>query len=299
MKNKLRAKIISEAHYNSKNIIKALPCPIPGCGCSTIKSHTIQEKGILNNIAFNGEVYAYQQDYMDCIHFEKMQAQPRRFRKYKTKFASSFPAFCSAHDDILFSSIEKGNELKEGTIAQEKSLFLRAVMAEYCMQREAIIFESEVRKLNIEYGCIDYNVEYEEFRKEQFNLFIEPLLLSVLDDSCGSVFSKWYTIPYNMEFACTALVEIENNNSFFSINVLPVTSGETIIVFSTLDKYKGALRGTLHMGELMFGGIDNYALKCAFMNSMNVFVSPPYWESKSEKEKEQLLNLYLNFMMSA
>lgn len=80
-----------------------------GCG-AVIRAHTIQRSGVLDRIARNGHVYTLRAKNGG----PPVYTVTVREVLVGIKEASTFPGFCSRHDDELFSAIEKqGFEVSE------------------------------------------------------------------------------------------------------------------------------------------------------------------------------------------
>jgi hypothetical protein len=94
---------LREKHVAAKLLIAAKKssrkCHYPGCGENAIKSHLLQEHGVLDKIAERGHfVQMSQPEFFHQLRFEKKGVNATDVMAYK--------GFCSTHDSSLFDEIE-------------------------------------------------------------------------------------------------------------------------------------------------------------------------------------------------
>lgn len=90
---------IRQKEFNRKRI-----CMVEGCEENCIKSHLLQRKGILNQIAEKNHIYILEE--MDLYKFS-INTPPQLFRKVGIKAGMTLPLFCNKHDSEIFEPIEQ------------------------------------------------------------------------------------------------------------------------------------------------------------------------------------------------
>jgi hypothetical protein len=98
-------------------------CFIKACPNTAIQSHLVQRKGVLNNIAQNGHLYA-----VEVLHFPKIHYT---IKKIGWKNVFTFHGFCATHDSVIFEPIERNDIIDFGNYRSLLLLSYRPLLCEY------------------------------------------------------------------------------------------------------------------------------------------------------------------------
>lgn len=94
-------KIWSNSFNKEKN--KSRKCLVQECNKPTIKSHTLQKNGILNQISEKNHLY----QLSNVSPFQRSEKGNLELRKIGINEVYTFPGFCKDHDSSIFRPIEK------------------------------------------------------------------------------------------------------------------------------------------------------------------------------------------------
>lgn len=147
-----------------KSIIKKQKCFYPGCEkCrrEIINSHTIQHRGSLSQIAEDGHIFRYIINPYAIEKYEKFgYVSPDKVGINK---ASTIPAFCKYHDNMLFRVIEHGEITPT---AEQLCIFtFRALTYEIFMKKAVIETSRNHQNLSDTYPTVSF---YEQMQRYEY-----------------------------------------------------------------------------------------------------------------------------------
>lgn len=302
-KNKLHNK----NHQQNEKFKKIITHPeclhrnVTSCSNKIIKAHSISNKGSLSSISQKNHVYGF-----------KMGFQGLEFTKIGVNNASTFYGFCKKHDDLLFSSFEKSNF--EKTSKQLFDLCYRAICQEhYTVLRTIDLFKEIKKTIDIGYDLIeqielqisinsqiyfhDLGIKYSEYYKKQ----LEKKYSQLHHEDCLKhyIFELDKNYPkfqssscFNLEFDLNGQrlqnldkAYIQSKNIF--INCISLQSkGYFIISWFKENDYFGKkiINSIISTPSL----IEDKLFSLVFLYIHNTFVSPEWFESLTEQQKNNI-----------
>lgn len=202
--------VIGEIQKKLKNYI--FNCICENCLEPAIISHSQQKEGQLRVIAKReGHVYTLDRNfYRNIKRTEKGNSV--LLTKTPIKRASTFPGFCSFHDDLIFKPIEQ-RQLDLHDSEQATLLFLRAISFEYAQKRNAKILYEEF-KSRIDNGAPAEFLENLESLLGGINLFLEregPIVLKSIFDiitkrDYESFHTSWVRYPQTLPISTSTIL---------------------------------------------------------------------------------------------
>ena len=141
------------------------------CKGKIIKAHSIQNNRVLNAISDNGHIISIK-------HQSFGSEYPLDYDEIGRKIASTFPGFCSNHDDKIFKPIEQ-HDYEYENLEQEFIYAYRALAREYCIKYQAkkmtenmINFKSKNNKL---FNSLEKKDKY--FINNSLKNIVKPFLI--------------------------------------------------------------------------------------------------------------------------
>lgn len=143
---KEQLRIMQQINKNVDN--KKWRCVIEGCECKAIRSHLLQQHGILDQVAEDG--FLVETRVEDFFKWRK-DIPPFTFKKISIKNAISLPLFCNTHDTGLFTEIEQSKP--DFDLYKHQLLFcLRSAYAELRKKERSLeVYNRYDRSVNLDY----------------------------------------------------------------------------------------------------------------------------------------------------
>ncbi|WP_050740706.1 YecA family protein [Acetobacterium bakii] len=175
------------------------------CTSKIIHAHAIQNNRILNKIAVNGLVQTM--DGVSNLFFQSAQSKGR-------KIATVFTGFCQYHDKVLFQDIEDREFLCE---TKQLFLFTYRTFAWHYHKKQEQINNERITQKNIMDILNDnsYMRELSPYNKALYLAQRDNDIKKKMFDNClltedyNKIKSSVWEIPYGLQFAVSAMLEIE------------------------------------------------------------------------------------------
>lgn len=298
-------KKLLNSYYKTKNAKLSLCLYPTSCSNKAILAHTIQNSRVFDLLAVKGHVIGILDrvngDHKPYLHFGKLGR----------KEASTFAGLCSNHDNKLFEPIDNSAI----DLTKKEQLFLlayRAVLKELHAQMERAAKSQSLYSEKIEMGLTPKNSITRDgiyatetmmlsFETYEYKEILDEALLSENFESLNHLAIK--VSHKNPSVACSQMfsadsVHFNNDVIRLILNVLPVSYNESIVIFSFVADEKEPATDYLHK---CFRGDDfskKYEIsKMIIRNCENFFVNPVFYNTWSEKKKEEIL-LYFRESMN-
>lgn len=296
----------TEADFRKSFSSKYCSCPEEfkgNCKGSIINAHTVSKSSSLKTIAREGHVYGV------VLSFKKLAKTNGIFipELVGINKASTFTGFCSAHDSQIFSEIENNK-----FTSTKKQLFLhgyRSLAREYFTKMGQVGVQGSIRSS-------DRGKDLNEQQQIQKIAFLSSIALqagvrdvsyhkanfdaTLVADEYDSV--KGYVVKFGgvLPVVCSGAIypsrdfegrvlqdisELEStpDNLCFS---LFSSDRETYAVFMWLSDSEKTCRKLLKSFEQIDDDdVFSNLLRFVFVSFENVFMSPEWWESKTESER--------------
>lgn len=273
------------------------------CQENLIRSHSVQDSRILEELAQNQHVYALHPDLSFISN-----AKPDEYAEPKLEFkwisiheATTFKGLCNTHDTEIFKPIDT----EELDIENKEHIFLltyRAVLKEFAtlcgtsrmMQKafqdkvnagvisgdvptmEGLLPVIQMQKALIFY---EYKKKYDELflNKEYDKLYYKYI---ILDEKANFAVSSIFT---PMEMATEGAFE------YIGINIFPYNQ-KTYIIFSGLKENEIVIKNYIRDIMTASGVYQKYLIsKAVLRNCENVVIAPVYLNTWTDKKKETIL----------
>lgn len=273
------------------------------CRSSAIKAHSIQNRGVLEQLAEDGHVV--------MIEIElNAESGPRlTYKRVGRNKATTFTGLCATHDNNLFQPIDDegidlGSEQHKFLVAFRT--LLRELTAKATVSKRLAYAHSEATKLG---GISEHQLLEAEHRSMEAAAECIGLLEHIGNFWQAFRVSDWTKLSHTeirLEgkapgFACSALYAFEHDFSFLenqenyrtcALNVFG-DEGDTVAIFSYLTRDSDYW--TSHLAELqsLSGVYLEYRLsKLVLANSDNLVLRPSFYSSFSEEKKASISDFY-------
>lgn len=145
-------------------------CLFKNCQNSAIKSHLLQKRGIINQIAKGNHVWE--------LGMNRYKPNTFQFQKVGLNDAFTFPGFCANHDSLIFKPIEVGNV--DYTLYESQLLF----------SYRAIMNEKRKKEIMIDYNTRIYNSN--QLRMYLTDEYFDTIRESIDGNNDGIVDEEYY-----------------------------------------------------------------------------------------------------------
>lgn len=283
------------------------------CNGDIVRAHTIQRSGVLSKIAREGHVYQFVND----PGTRKKTGGALSPTLVGVKNVSTFTGFCALHDQELFAPVETQPFL----FTQEQCCLLgyRALcMALYRKLAAIEMHNSLMRKLDRGKPLAAQREiqEYTRLYLRGANAFIRDInaVKSMYDEILISKdFSpvKVYGIELEScpEFMCSGFDwpginfyrqelqdpgNLETPRQLFSFSIIATDEGGAV-VFTWVGGPDEALKSFVQSLHAIRNDDKPHAiLRFAFGSFENICISPVWWDSRSDKEKETITDMFMS-----
>lgn len=295
---------------NTRRIFGKKYCLHPNAGeeCKgdIIKAHTVQRSGGLTKIARQGHVYT-----LDPGGAELVKTGMLSPRLIGVNHASTFTGFCNFHDTKTFEPIEKFPF--EGSEQQAFLLGYRAVCRELFLKRSMVEHLASIKSFD-KGADLAKQIWWQHFvstieRGEQSSLrHLERYKLSSYDpclisDNYSNVHYYIIRIGAVPDFLCSGTVFPDYD--FFGQRLQKLTNLDEVpqlITFSIVATDSGGAAvfswvGHTQAGTDLIKSLDALSgeelrhaiVRFSFEYVENIFISPDWWESLTDKTKQALI----------
>lgn len=272
--------------------------PFHNCENSPIKAHSIQNSTALQLLHEKNHVLSI------GSRFDKDGKPTLEYRIVGRNEASTFLGLCSTHDFELFKAIDQGLDL-----VNDEHLFLlayRSILREIHASTTALLKSQALYQERIKGGLIPGEIESVEqgpleaaikaygvhLFKESVDAELGRRNFSAMRHIVVSLEKQTPTIACNHMFVPDAIGDTDDAMHLI-VNVIPVTSQTTVVVFScTSPQYEYVLQ---HLARCLTGDIFSrkYEIsKLLLMKCENIYISPQYFRSWTEGKKQSILQFY-------
>jgi hypothetical protein len=276
------------------------------CSKTLIGAHSIQNNGVLNQIAVENHVYTLN------IEIDKNMMLPQlKFEPIGKNKASVFSGFCKKHDEEYFNGIEDKDY--GGTLVQNYWYAFRALCFELhrklrLKQSYTTLFQkhpqaTRVPDIYTNYYNTELNIrdswkEYERFKKLFLNRSFNQLdsFVKIVPFKVGFTATTSVAVGIDMEGDLAANIYNYDEKIFIPslyISVIP-QSNSTIIIISRFkedlcyEKLLTQLKNTENTDTLF-----RYITFCLAEYSENIYFSPLIVDTLAEDKKSKIKSAFL------
>lgn len=286
------------------------------CEGGIIKAHTVTKSSSLKSIAKNGKVYGLKIT-LDNIRKHKGKLQPELIGINQ---ASIFTGFCKKHDNDLFSIIEKQSfELSQEAVFK---LAYRSFSKEFYAKKAASELEEHKRDLDKgksieeqqEIQMSNFLSQIGTLQGNKDNLYHKEIFdKAILTNDFSSVQAVCFKLeepPQVMVSGATNPIFDFSGNQIQDLDDLSITpdllavnsfydGSNGYIVFSWLKSSNSACDTFINS---LFEKSENDQLALVYQYIMqgfeNIFFSPDWWESLSDKIKRKIIKGFTDSVSS-
>ncbi len=293
-----------QIHRKLKKILSSQEClhkNVSNCVPLIIKAHSISNKGSLSSISHNNHVYGMKLDYKEL-----------KFTKLSINNASTFYGFCKKHDDLLFASFEK--HIFEKTNKQLFDLCYRALCQEhYILLRMKDIFvdlkkykdnglpliqqieiQAEINSqiyfynLGIKYSSY-YKLQLEQqYKKIGHENILQHYIFELYDEYPKFQSSSCFNLEFDLlgnRLQNLDEADIQSKNIF--VNCLSFQSKGYFIIswLKENNDFGKQVIDSIVSDETL---INDKLFSLSFLYIQNTFVSPKWYESLTDENKQRL-----------
>lgn len=276
------------------------------CSDNIISAHSIQRGKILNFISENGMIY-----YLTAEPSDNLSEFKPTFKQEGIKKFSTFSGFCGKHDKEVFQPIEdkcfecteeqlnlyayraisKELYVQESSLIKNKLLLEKVVCPEYIKQKINGI-EQNIKDLSLLEGHLKNVIKNQELSLIEHQTYIFDYDIPI---ACSSVFFLYKgpsgeSILSETDTAMEANIVDNCKNTI--LNVFP-ENGKTYVIFSTIKTNDKVIKFINNL--LSDNGNIEWELSHIILNHIeNIAFRPSYIDSFSDKEKNEILNLFFH-----
>ncbi len=267
------------------------------CQNAPIQAHSIQNGRVIDLLEDKGHVIALAPRFS--------QAGPDiRFRSVGRNLASAFPGFCSQHDDEIFAPLDK----RPLDTADQEQLFLLAYRA---VSRELHATMDMVSKIQSMYvSRVELGIDSPDDDNPVGRLAVErmlfswtiwkyrnlsydkPLLARLFSGIVHDVLTLRNQPPALAVSSFISLNDMRVGDADFTgvaVNVVPVSSDTTLVIFSYARSIAGTVRTSLDRILAGNGDHQKYELsKLIIARMSNFIVSPKHFATWSSEKAQRL-----------
>ena len=279
------------------------------CSNKIIRAHTVPKSSSLRAIAVDGHVYGFNTS-LENIRKQNGKLHPELIGVNK---ASTFSGFCKAHDDSIFSPIEK-SEFK--CTAEQCFLLAYRAFSRECYTKSAMANLSNLRSSLDKGKSIEQQMDFQmagflidigvsaalkdnKFHKLKFDLILESreyqdvqAIIFRLDDPPPVMVSGAVNPDFDFNGQrIQDLMELEVVQDLLSMTSF-YDGKNGYIVMSWLSYCSASCKKLINslLGKPK-GDITTYLVQYIFKNFENCFIAPNWWEGVSDKDKESIIDL--------
>lgn len=321
-KTEERIKLLNNTFYQKESLHRnRRTCIYPGCTEKSVKkSHTIQRQNVLKTISEDNHVYKPEVDM-------KSDKPMMKINRLGIKDASTFPGFCSIHEQLFESFEKKGSiDTKFEALLQSYRTICRELVFRV-NEKKILLFQRDEYLKNIEKDAQHYF--FNELEKKELNLSFKKLSLSLsnikdyllvcfdnvidlIDNTINDlerymisainnkdeIVSKEFTINYQFPIAIAGFGNqkykyLDEKKDFLLIlNVIPYKT-QTTIIFYTLKEHESIFHSYIKYYTQNSITILNLIESFMINASDHWYIKPSYWDSMSELKKKFILQCLL------
>ncbi|MCY4762664.1 SEC-C domain-containing protein [Klebsiella aerogenes] len=301
----------------SKEISQRKKCYVPDtltheCQKKIIKAHTVSKSSSLQSIADKTNHVLGLKMSIANIFANKGKIQPE---KIGVNQASTFTGFCSYHDRVLFSCVE--NKDFVGTPEQCFALMFRALAKEIYAKEGACKISDFAKGADKGRGIVDQTfIQYtilmqqqglDAAKKELYELksVLDNILLSKnYHDIESLIITFSEPLPIAVSSLISPMEDFQGNEIQDLSNLSMIAAQVCFNVFSSKEKgyvVFSWVKG-LHVIELFIKSLMkiekqsllDVLIKFCLSKAENTFISPDWWESLSEEQKEGVIKMIMS-----
>lgn len=280
------------------------------CSSKLIRAHTVQRKGGLATIAEAGHVVSPKRGFEDIFR-NQGEIGPRL---HGVNDATTFMGFCAAHDEQLFSPIEKAPL----TLSKEAAFLLsfRAICYE-CLTKDAALRSTEILRQmdkgkpfelqselqqrlhfyreNLRQGIKDHNVwkgkydmGYLSGKYDEFSFYGVMFSSTLPLVACGAFHPEFDFDGNPLQILTRGEIGFEH----VCFNLTNV-GGKSVVVFGWTGKSKGPAECFLESFKaLSKPSMANAAFHIACEKLENIYFRPSWWDSQTSEAKKYLIRRF-------
>ena len=292
--------------------------PEEKCTEKLIRSHSIQDSRILEQLAQDNHVYMFKLDYSPIrkATISNPQMPQIEFKLISIHEASTFKGLCNPHDTEIFKPIDTEN-IDLDNPKHTFLLFYRTIIKELASLINASKMMQRGYLKKVESGLLPENVPCEEGLKavsQMMNTYDMYLYKKKIDETYvthtfENVYSEHFVLENDPTFAVsTIFTPLEMRTKFnrndandverIGINVFPYRE-KILVLLSCLYEEKQYMMN--YISELLSanGCYKKYLLsKLILRNCENIVFSPKYINSFSAIKKSTILDFFTETMFT-
>jgi hypothetical protein len=276
--------------------------PSETCKAPAIRAHSVQNAAVMDLLHRAGHVKVLTHDFHDADSFALI------WRDVGRNLATTFEGFCSTHDAALFALID--TQALELTNREQLFLYAyRAVARELHALMEATARTQILYQQRIEAG-IDKGNEPEaagilalEHGMNMYSAYeYKTALDQALQDGNFDVLTHEIVrlAPQAPAIAASVFFDLDTRRyqeepPRASLNIFPVSTTETVAIFSFTDADAEPVREYIHDIFTSNGGYQKYLIsRILLLHAENFVVSPSLFDTWSEAKRDAIRDFSFN-----
>lgn len=271
-----KKRIIDKCYKKARN--KSYSCFFPGCRKKAISSHSQSKSSSLKSIQENGLVVI-----KDFSAFPK-DPMPK-WEEIGLIKVSTFPGFCSIHDDNLFKEVDSISDINISSNALAYLAFRTFAMEMRKKEYSADLIDSIMNDLieNIGGEATDLSDNPNDGFKNCLNV-TKPFYLNYFSNFLTSaiepqMFHKIFKFGTNLNVSCSTVINpipifqhpIDKPQPLISFNILPRTS-YTLVIFSCAEHDLALMNDFINnngrLEDLVFNFCEEIAINPTFFHKI-------------------------------
>ncbi len=203
-------------------------CMYPGCNSNAINSHVFQTERILRPIAPANHLYCFEPNSLFNLN------KRFSFNRRGIKQVLAFWGFCNHHDDQIFSSIEKMDDVDWFNPKSQFLLGYKILCRELYVKKLAVkYYNSLLEKYSLPKEIMDNIVLHKkgfEMGVNDFNRYKVFLELAIFNFNYSYYKFETYTLPFYLELCVASPVSVSYSTDILNKDIVDADLPETNIV---------------------------------------------------------------------
>ena len=281
--------------------------PNEQCHEELIRSHSIQDSRILEDLAEDYHVYTIQIDKraLGRSKTNEMTFPKMIFERVSMHEATTFKGLCNKHDTEIFEPIDK-DDLDMENSQHVFLLTYRAVLRETAtlvgaarMAQNGYLKKADIGVISRDQPSIEgyYAVE-QAMKAMDFYTYKKAFDFIYLEKQYDEMYWIYYIYDENANFAVSSIFNVDSSMNMedvpknIGINVFP-NNNKTYVVFSCLKVHKDAMNIMLNDIIIATGYYQKYLIsKLVLRKCENIVLAPAALNSWAESKKETILKFF-------
>lgn len=281
--------------YMASKNIKHENCLVNECPQKAIRAHSIQKSNILDLLCVDDHVIGISETH------DKIMGPLFNFNRIGRHEASTFQGLCNKHDTDIFLPIEgsiTNYESPEQLFLISYRAILRELHTKICVAKQINYVINKLKQMEAPNNQIkEAQILEKTFLSDSYDEYNNKIRYDFIHHYREYDYCLHKIIRVATEYptiAASSVISVEprkiSDYARATISVLPISTHETIIVYSFLEKYSTQAK-LFFENTLKNGSLDEFS-SFVINRCENLFFSQKLIDVLSISEKEQILNLF-------